>query len=323
VRRGRQFRFAPAETRARRYAQPMIIKAAVIVLACLGVIACQAGHRDSVHRDRSDPPALTCGRGTQQRVSPAEPLVIGDTFTIESKIMGEVRRVNVLIPTVYGQKPAASLPVLYMLDGGLDEDFLHIAGLVQILVSDGSMRPFVLVGIPNTSRRRDMTGPTSSAEDRKIAPAVGGSATFRRFIKEELMPTIRARYQTTDEAGIMGESLAGLFVVETFFVEPALFSSYIAIDPSIWWDNEELVKSADARLIEAPPSGKSLFLASSDEPVIAGCTARLAAAAQVHPVQGFAFHYLPLPAESHATIYHPAALMALRILFPPPVPTKE
>ncbi len=60
------------------------------------------------------------------------------------------------------------MPVLYMLDGGVDEDFLHVAGLVQVLVSNGGMRPFMLVrGFRNTARRRDMTGPTSNAEDMK------------------------------------------------------------------------------------------------------------------------------------------------------------
>ena len=51
-----------------------------------------------------------------------------------------------------------------------------------------TMRPFILVGIENTQRRRDLTGSTTNAEDRKIAPRVGGSAAFRQFICEKLMP---------------------------------------------------------------------------------------------------------------------------------------
>jgi enterochelin esterase-like enzyme len=54
------------------------------------------------------------------------------------------------------------LPVLYMPDGGMAEDFLHVAGLVQVSVGNGTMRPFLLVGIENTQRRRDMTGPRRS-----------------------------------------------------------------------------------------------------------------------------------------------------------------
>src|SRR5262245_8520287 len=110
-----------------------------------------------------------------------------------------------------------------MLDGGIKEDFLHIAGLVQVSVGNGTMRPFLLVGIENTQRRRDMTGPTENPEDKKIAPRVGGSAAFRAFIRQELMPQVKSRYRTTGETAIVGESLAGLFVVETLLTEPDLF----------------------------------------------------------------------------------------------------
>jgi predicted alpha/beta superfamily hydrolase len=87
--------------------------------------------------------------------------------------------------------PRCGWPVLYMPDGGIEEDFLHVAGLVQVSVGNGTMRPFILVGIENTARRRDLTGPTTRAEDKKIAPKVGGSAAFRQFIREELMPTVK------------------------------------------------------------------------------------------------------------------------------------
>ncbi len=113
-----------------------------------------------------------------------------------------------------------------MPDGGMAEDFLHVAGLVQVSVGNGTMRPFLLVGIENTERRRDMTGSTENEEDKKIAPRVGGSAAFRRFLREELMPQVKERYRTTEETAIVGESLAGLFVVETFLLEPDLFDIY-------------------------------------------------------------------------------------------------
>lgn len=86
----------------------------------------------------------------------ASPLVIGETFTIDSKILHETRRINVYLPTAYSATPSTRLPALYMPDGGMAEDFLHIAGLVQVSVGNGTMRPFLLVGIENTERRRDM-----------------------------------------------------------------------------------------------------------------------------------------------------------------------
>jgi hypothetical protein len=180
------------------------------------------------------------------------------------------------------------------------------------------MRPFLLVGIENTQRRRDLTGPTDNAEDRTIAPNVGGSAAFRRFVRTELMPLIEARYRTTPERAIVGESLAGLFVVETFFLEPDLFDTYIAFDPSLWWNDGKLLDGAPARLRDPALQGRTLFLASSSERELAELTARLADLLAKHAGSGLSWHYRPMPEEAHATIYHPAALRAFRHLFGPP-----
>jgi uncharacterized protein len=194
-----------------------------------------------------------------------------------------------------------------MPDGGITEDFLHVAGLVQVSVGNGTMRPFVLVGIENTERRRDMTGPTENEDDRKIAPRVGGSAAFRNFIRRELMPQVKARYRTTDETAVMGESLAGLFVVETLLVEPDLFDKH-------------LVRNAGERLRSQPGLNKTLYLASSDERQLAESAQRLAQILAADAPPGLRWHYAKMSEEKHSTIYHPAALAAFRRLFKPTEP---
>ena len=251
-----------------------------------------------------------------------QPLSIGETFTVNSRHLAEVRRINVYVPSVYLDSANTPLPVLYMPDGGMAEDFLHVAGLVQVSVGNGTMRPFMLVGIENTERRRDLTGPTTVAEDFKIAPRVGGSDRFRAFIREELMPVIKTRYRTTDETAIVGESLAGLFVVETFLVEPQLFDTYVAFDPSLWWNDGKLVKEAAGRLRRNNPGNTTIYLASSDEPEIAKLTLQFAQAFNQVDGKGFTLHYQPMPTEKHSTIYHPAALLAFRALFAPPKSAK-
>jgi hypothetical protein len=246
----------------------------------------------------------------------AAALVIGETFALQAKVLDESRRINVYLPPGYADSHDQRFPVLYMPDGGLAEDFLHVAGLVQVSVGNGTMRPFVLVGIENTERRRDLTGPTQNEQDQKIAPRVGGSAAFRRFLREELMPDVRARYRTTDETAIVGESLAGLFVIETFLLEPDLFDTYIAIDPSLWWNDGSLVASAPARLRSHPKLDKTLWFTWSSEQR-GDATERFAGMLPDNAPSGLEWYFEPMPQEKHSTIYHPAALKAFRKVFGP------
>ena len=242
-------------------------------------------------------------------------LTIGDTFTVHSEVLDETRTINVYAPAGYAESDSLRLPVLYMPDGGVKEDFLHVAGLVQISSLNWTMAPHLLVGIENTERRRDLTGPTTVESDREIAPRVGGSASFRAFLRDELMPVINTSYRTTGETAIVGESLAGLFVVETLLLEPDLFSTYVAIDPSLWWNGEELANNAVRILNDAPGLEATLYLATSEQPDIARITERMYNELRADAPEGLALHHAHYPAEYHWTIYHPAALAAFRTVF--------
>ena len=270
---------------------------------------------------------LAIGTPARAQVSPdtvgkavgaaTDPLVIGQTFMIASDVLHERRRITVYLPPVYADSGAVRLPVLYMPDGGLAEDFLHVAGLVQVLVGNGTMRPFILVGIENTERRRDLTGPTQNAQDRQIALRVGGSSDFRRFIRAELFPQIQLRYRITQERAIVGESLAGLFVIETLLREPDLFDTYIAFDPSLWWNDERLTSSAGELLRQQGGARKRLYFASSNASGAPELAQRFAHVLEQRGNPGLQWQYQFFPDETHATIYHPAALRAFREMFRP------
>ncbi len=178
------------------------------------------------------------------------------------------------------------------------------------------MRPFILVGIENTERRRDFTGPTANARDSSIAPRVGGSAPFRAFLRAELIPEINRRLLATDERALIGESLAGLFVVETFLLEPSLFSTYIAIDPSLWWNDSRLVAESGTMLRAGTGSIARLHVAHSGEPGIATHARVFADSLGVAGGPGVRWRLDAMPTEGHGTIFHPAALRAVRWLFP-------
>lgn len=242
---------------------------------------------------------------------PTDPMPAHDSFTVVSRALGEDRRINVHRPPGYDTSSAVRFPTLYMPDGGLDEDFPHVVHTVDSLVALGEIRPVIVVGIPNTERRRDLTGPTSVASDSAIAPRVGGSANFRRFIRDELIPAVEARYRTTGERAIVGESLAGLFVAETFLVEPALFQHYVALDPSLGWNGGALLDSAAARLAAMDTMPRTLYLANSDVAEIAAGTARLAGLLRAAPPSGLQWRYVPRPDLTHATIFRVAGPAAL------------
>jgi predicted alpha/beta superfamily hydrolase len=160
-----------------------------------------------------------------------------------------------------------------------------------------------------------MTGPTENAEDKKIAPKVGGSDLFRAFIRKELMPQVKTRYRTTNETAIVGESLAGLFVVETFLLEPDLFDTYIAFDPSLWWNNKKLVVDSAKYLHESTKSEKILYIASSVDNVVDSQPFADNLVKNAPP--NVHWHYEKMLEEKHSTIYHPAALKAFRLIFKP------
>lgn len=243
-------------------------------------------------------------------VRPADPIPPHDTFTIESKVLGEPRAVNVSLPVQYDG--TTKFPVVYMPDGALEEDFPHVANTLLELTKRGDIEPVILVGIPNTARRRDLTPPTEVEEDKKVAPVVGGSEKFRRFIRDELFPEIEAKYRVTNERTIVGESLAGLFVIETLFLEPDMFSGYVAFSPSLWWNDHELVRKAEERLGQWNERGGALYFTAADETDIVRYTDALQSILSKSPPPGLYTMYAPKPDEHHDTIFRAAKEEGLR-----------
>lgn len=254
------------------------------------------------------------GDDTQQ----GRPIVIGRSYTIDSRILGQTRRINVWLPAGY-EKSNKAYPVVVLLDGGEGEDFHHATGLFAVGAMNGVLRDVIVVGIEGIDRRHDLTHPSSDPRDHKLVPTGGGSAKFRDFIGEELKPWIKARYRTSGETALMGESLAGLFTVETFLIQPEMFDHYIAMSPSLWWDQQSLAKSAAVRLKAGTYAGKSLYLAEAgDEGGLEAGTYLLADTLKAEAPKGLNWRFDPMPQEKHATIYDPAAIKALRWLFAAP-----
>lgn len=246
----------------------------------------------------------------QSTAQTSDPVPAHETFTIDSKEVGEVRTMNVWLPEDY-ETSGLSYPVLYMPDGGVQEDFPHIANTLSELIKTKKIPPVILVGIENTQRRKDLTPPTQVEKDKEIAPVVGGSSEFRAFIQNELIPEINNRYRTTSEKGIIGESLAGLFVTETFLLHPEMFDFYIAFDPSLWWNDHNLVKTAKENLAKFPAEPKRYWFAGSDAKDIHKYTRQLSKKLEVNMSKTLTWKYSDEPKEKHNTIFRATKEKAL------------
>lgn len=255
---------------------------------------------------------------------PGTPVVIGQGYDLPSKVMGDTRRINVQLPPGYddAENKDRRYPVLYLLDGGAGwQDFAHIAGIVQQGGTWGVNAPVILVGIESRDRRAEFTQPSSDAGERKDFPTHGKADTFRRFLAEELKPAVDAAYRTDGTDGLIGESLAALFVVDVFLTHGGDFDRYIAISPSLWWGQQALARSADARLAAPNQPPRKLWLSIADEGGTMQSGVDLTVAAlKAHPNPAVTWTYAPYPAEKHSTIYHPAATRAIREVFPAPSP---
>jgi predicted alpha/beta superfamily hydrolase len=186
------------------------------------------------------------------------PITIGHIDSLESEILGESRDLWIYIPesSKLPENVDVTYPVVYLLDGSAH--FHSVSGMLHFLGSRGGnteVPEMVVVAIPNTDRMRDLT-PTNA----EGADTSGGGKEFLSFIETELVPYIEETYPVTTYRTFIGHSLGGLTVIDALFTMPELFQNYVAIDPSLWWDEQVLLKRSEAMLNELNLNGKSLFV---------------------------------------------------------------
>lgn len=244
--------------------------------------------------------ALTfAARAVQAQASAAD-----GQFALPSAIMGKDREINVRLPAGYGDDPQRRYPVIYLLDGGLAQDFPHYAELAYQAAVNGLMQPVIVVGVASEDRQNELTWRST---DRRIVrqwPNHGQSDRFRRFLGEEVKPWVEARYRTNGDDAVLGESAAALFIVETFLKQPDLFDRYLAVSPAMWWDRVSLGRDA-RRLIGAHPAApRQLLLTIGDEggQMQDGVNA-LVTALQAAAPQGLDWSYAPRHDLTHSTIF--------------------
>lgn len=256
-----------------------------------------------------------------------KPFVLGEIHELQSAILSEKRILNIYLPEGYNASDTAKYPVVYLLDGGADEDFIHITGLYQFDSFQWINRVprSIIVGIANTSRRRDMTYPTNDTAARRRYPEAGHSDKFISFLQQELQPYIQKKFKTTSSKTIIGESLGGLLAAEILLKNPKLFNNYIIVSPSIWWNNGSLLNLSSPILQEGFSQKTIVYIGVGKEGLTSGNPPRmmeadanwLADKIKNTKSKAVTVYFDYLPQEDHATIMHQAVFNALRMMNPP------
>jgi uncharacterized protein len=247
----------------------------------------------------------------------SKPFTLGETVEMYAQTLKEQRVLNIYLPEGYHKDSAQKYPVIYVLDGSADEDFIHIAGLVQFSTFPwvNVLPPSIVVGIANVDRKRDFTYPTTIEKDKKDFPTTGRSSAFINFIETELQPFIAKHYNTDSVKTLIGQSLGGLLATEILLNKPQLFTHYIIVSPSLWWDNESLLKqpikwSADTT------QKKKIYIAVGKEGAIMenGAKALSQKLTALNNAQ-VKTHFEFFEGQNHANILHIAVYNAFNLLF--------
>lgn len=244
-----------------------------------------------------------------------KPLTIGEIRTIKSKILNEERIINIYLPQNFNK--TKSYPIIYLLDGSMNEDFIHVTGLIQFFNQMYSMPETIVVGIANIDRKRDFTFHTDLKDLQKDYPTTGHSEKFIGFLEKELKPYVESQFKTTDTY-LFGQSLGGLLATEILLKKPEMFNNYFIISPSLWWDDESLLKQANQLLIKIPDIKKFIYVSvgKGEHPVMVKDAEDLYDILKKSNKKNWTVEYKMMETDNHATILHRSLYEGLVKLFP-------
>lgn len=242
-------------------------------------------------------------------------ILIGTEHKIQSRVLGEERRFIVNLPESYEHDDfyiKKKYPVLILLDAATH--FHSASGNIRYMSSNEQIPEMIVVGVLNTNRTRDMTPARSKSgvagsNDVQTPALSGGGDNFLRFLEIELLPQIHKDYRTLPYRVLVGHSLAGLFAVDSF-LNRSVFNAYIAIDPTLTWDDQVIVKKAQAVLANNQSFKSTLYISQANNPFNPGKDAGIRGEAfqtfvkslSGNKSEGFRFNYAFFEHEDHFSV---------------------
>ncbi len=158
-------------------------------------------------------------------------------FSIPSVLTGATYNIKVGLPSHFDAS-TGGYAAIYVLDG--EENFALVANQCQEISNARETQNVLVVSIGyGRDRNMDYT-PTATGMG-----TTGGAPEFLNFIKNELIPKMEQDFgaaTTRESRTVLGHSFGGLFATYAFAHDNDLFGNYIMLSPSIWYDNEVVLK---------------------------------------------------------------------------------
>jgi predicted alpha/beta superfamily hydrolase len=245
-------------------------------------------------------------------------VVIGKVVRIRSRVLNEERTLFISTPAGY-EDGVNRYPVLYLLDG--ETHFHYTSGIVEFMADNDRIPEMIVVAIASGSveqRTRDLTTPSSTEIDNRFSPSNGGADTFLSFVAGELIPYVESAYRTRPYRILIGHSFGGLFAIHSLTVKPKLFNAYIAIDPSLSWNNEAVVAEAEAFFSKTKELQSDLYFTAASayaKGKMSGGVQRLAAILGEKAPAGFRWNFEWMNQEDHMSIPLPSIHQGLETIF--------
>ena len=188
---------------------------------------------------------------------------IARSYRLASRVLAETRVIDVTLPASYGTDSTRRYPVLIVLDGDVEQQIA--ATTAQFYAGTSQIPELIVVGVRNVNRGRDFT-PALRPDfpSPPEVPVAGGADNFLDFLGDELAPYIDRRYRTAPLRVLVGHSLGGLFAIYTLGHRPTLFTGYIVMEPSVWWNRGAEVGEAKVELGESAARHARVMLVNTE-----------------------------------------------------------
>lgn len=240
---------------------------------------------------------------------------------IYSKYTERTYDIHLYIPET--EPPDAGFPIYFVLDGLSYFSFVRdVVRLQQANQRKTGVAPAIVIGICHqkdemrSQRFIDFTAPaeklvTPEHAKGKLPDGFGGAEKFLRFIEDELKPIIEEHYPVNPKArSLFGHSLGGYFALWCLFNKATAFQNYIAISPSVWWNDEELVRMGRQFIENGESNGRNrVFIAVGEQEgfMLAGAAKMEALLKEQLELE----HYIA-PEENHSSVVPTVLSRAIR-----------